>query len=52
MKCPKCGKEGCKYFDKIVRREIRDKKNNLIETIRVRENYKARCNKCKFEGIL
>jgi hypothetical protein len=42
MKCPKCGKEGCKYIEK---KKMDDKGKMFLP----RTNFKAKC-KCGWEG--
>ena len=42
MKCPKCNKEGVKF-------NIQINKNNKNK---IREDFTAKCNKCKWEGII
>lgn len=64
MKCPKCGAEKCYYID---RDEVKDKDGDVIGYKRkrasdgttdskknelVRQSDVARCNKCKFEGVI
>lgn len=63
MKCPNCGKEGCKYTDRKISVEtIKGKEITKIERKRAksvdtkvrreggRKHNKVRCNKCKWEG--
>ena len=53
MKCPKCRKEGCKYEeswkDRInkLTKESRNKQGSNWRT-----NFKAKCKKCGWEGII
>jgi len=49
MKCPKCGKEGCKYVDEKKLKEVEDK-NKVKRKMYARDSNKVICNKCGYEG--
>ncbi len=52
MKCPKCGKEGARYLEKRKKKEIKvkEKGKEIIKVVFERDNNKAKCPKCKWEG--
>ena len=53
MKCPKCGKSGCRY-DESWYRKLDGKRINTIPKERKKDwkrtNFHARCKKCGWAG--
>ena len=45
MKCPKCGKDGCKYDEQ--RKKSGSSYHNLMKP---RTNFNAKCKYCGWEG--
>ena len=47
MQCPECKKEGVKYLEKKKRLTGKGKQKVIP-----RNNFQAKCKKCKWEGVI
>jgi len=48
MKCPKCGNTRMKYD--VSREKYWKKSNQGTSSVNARKEFKAKCNKCGYEG--
>ena len=65
MRCPNCGKEGCRYIEQRNKTEHKVYKRNQLVAMRKgnsttsrrqrlgdRNNFEAYCPKCKWKGTI
>ena len=52
MKCPKCQKERCTYEDQHKKEKGAKVGRSVRKAFPQRENYRAKCKKCGWEGMI